>query len=178
MVIQRVCFCLCLMLVVPAHAESELSEADFLAEMPTVLTASRLSQPLMDAPNSTNVIDRKQIEASGYRNLADLFRLVPGMYVGHKKGWFHNVTHTFTDEYARRMQVMVDGRSVYLPSIGGVRWDTLPLGGHRAHRSGARTQCRQLWRQRLYRHHQYHHPASGRCCRPHAASWRWRSWPA
>jgi iron complex outermembrane receptor protein len=115
------------MLVVPAHAESELSEADFLAEMPTVLTASRLSQPLMDAPNSTNVIDRKQIEASGYRNLADLFRLVPGMYVGHKKGWFHNVTHTFTDEYARRMQVMVDGRSVYLPSIGGVRWDTLPL---------------------------------------------------
>jgi iron complex outermembrane receptor protein len=114
-------------LVVPAHAESELSEADFLADMPTVLTASRLSQPLMDAPNSTNVIDRKQIEASGYHNLADLFRLVPGMYVGHKKGWFHNVTHTFAAEYGRRMQVMVDGRSVYLSSIGGVRWDTLPL---------------------------------------------------
>ena len=131
MVIRNLAVCLSCALVAPAHvcayAASDLSEADFLAEMPTVLTASRLSQSLMDAPNSTTVIDRKQIEASGYHNLADLFRLVPGMYVGFKKGWFHNVTHTFAAEYARRMQVMVDGRSVYLPSIGGVRWDTLPL---------------------------------------------------
>jgi iron complex outermembrane recepter protein len=132
MVIRGFTACLSCSLVVlafvpSAYAASDLSEADFLAEIPTVLTASRLSQPLMDAPNSTTVIDRKQIEASGYHNLADLFRLVPGMYVGFKKGWFHNVTHTFAAEYGRRMQVMVDGRSVYLPSIGGVRWDTLPL---------------------------------------------------
>ncbi len=105
----------------------ELSEADFLADLPPVLTASRLAQPLMDAPNSITLIDRKQIEASGYHNLSDLFRLVPGMYVGQKTGWFHNVTHTLADEYARRMQVLVDGRSVYLPSIGGVRWDALPV---------------------------------------------------
>ena len=127
MVNQRLIYCLALLLAPPAQAAVELSEADFLAEMPTVLSASRLAQPVMDAPNAITVIDRRQIEASGYRNLADLFRLAPGMYVGHKKGWFHNVTHTFADEYARRMQVMVDGRSVYLPSIGGVRWDTLPL---------------------------------------------------
>lgn len=127
MVNQRSICCLALLLALPAQAAVELSEADFLAEMPTVLSASRLAQPVMDAPNAITVIDRRQIEASGYRNLADLFRLAPGMYVGHKKGWFHNVTHTFADEYARRMQVMVDGRSVYLPSIGGVRWDTLPL---------------------------------------------------
>jgi iron complex outermembrane receptor protein len=127
MVIQRVCFCLCLTLAIPAQAESELSEADFLADMPTVLTASRLSQPLMDAPNSTNVIDRKQIEASGYHNISDLFRLVPGFYVGQKRGWSHNVSHTFADEFARHIQVMVDGRTIYLATIGGVRWDTLPL---------------------------------------------------
>lgn len=127
MVMRHSVFCACLLVSFSAQAESELSEADFLAEMPTVLTASRLAQPLMDAPNAITVIDRKQIEASGYHNLADLFRLVPGMYVGFKKGWFHNVSHTFADQYARRMQVMVDGRSVYLPSIGGVRWDTLPL---------------------------------------------------
>lgn len=127
MVNQRLICCLALLLAPPAQAAVELSEADFLAEMPTVLSASRLAQSVMDAPNAITVIDRRQIEASGYRNLADLFRLAPGMYVGHKKGWFHNVTHTFADEYARRMQVMVDGRSVYLPSIGGVRWDTLPL---------------------------------------------------
>lgn len=127
MVIRSVSIVLSCLLMVPAQAAFELSEADFLAEMPTVLTASRLSQPLMDAPNAITVIDRRQIETSGYHNLSDLLRLAPGMYVGQKKGWFHNVTHTFADEYARRMQVMVDGRSIYLPSIGGVRWDALPL---------------------------------------------------
>lgn len=105
----------------------ELSEADFLSSGTTVLTSSRLAQPVMDAPNAITVIDRATIEASGYHNLTDLFRLVPGMYVGQMKGWFHNVSHTMADEYARRMQVLVDGRSVYLPSFGGVRWDTLPL---------------------------------------------------
>jgi iron complex outermembrane receptor protein len=105
----------------------ELSEADFLADLPTVLTSSRLSQPQMDAPNSITVIDRKLIEASGYHTLSDLFRLVPGLYVGQEKGWFHNVSHGLADSYSRRMQVMVDGRSIYLPSFGGVRWDTLPL---------------------------------------------------
>ena len=105
----------------------ELSEADFFAELPEVLTASRLSQPLMDAPNSVTVLDRKLIEATGYRNLSDLFRLVPGMYVGQEKGWFHNVSLHLADSFARRMQVLIDGRSVYLPSFGGVRWDALPL---------------------------------------------------
>ncbi len=105
----------------------ELSEADFLADLPVVLTASRLVQPLADAPNAVTIIDRKLIEASGYHTLTDLFRLVPGMFVGQKTGWFHNVSHGFVDEYPHRMQVMVDGRSIYLPSIGGARWDTLPL---------------------------------------------------
>jgi len=121
------CFLVVLACVPPAYAASDLSEADFLVELPTVLTASRLSQPLMDAPNSTNVIDRKQIEASGYHNISDLFRLVPGFYVGQKRGWSHNVSHTFADEFARHIQVMVDGRTIYLATIGGVRWDTLPL---------------------------------------------------
>jgi len=125
----RNAFCLalaCSLLALPGRAR-ELSEADFLADLPPVLTASRLAQPLMDAPNSITVIDRALIEASGYHNLSDLFRLVPGMYVGQEKGWFRNVSRTFADSYARRLQVLVDGRSVYLPSFGGVRWDALPM---------------------------------------------------
>ena len=104
-----------------------LTEADFLAELPTVLTASRLAQPLMDAPTSITVIDRALIAASGYHNLSDLFRLVPGMYVGQATGWFHNVSRTLVEPYSRRMQVLVDGRSIYLTSFGGVRWDAIPL---------------------------------------------------
>lgn len=107
---------------------AELDEAAFLdsGDM-IVLTASRLAQPIMDAPNAITVLDRATIQASGYHNLADLFRLVPGMYVGQKNGWYYNVSHTMADEFSRRMQVLVDGRSIYLPTIGGPRWDTLPL---------------------------------------------------
>lgn len=115
------------LLTVQTPAAQDLSETDFLTEFPSVLTASRLQQPLMDAPNSVTVIDRKLIEASGYHSISDLFRLVPGMYVGQEKGWFHNVSRTFADSFSRRMQVLVDGRSIYLPSFGGVRWDALPI---------------------------------------------------
>ncbi|MEW5771218.1 MAG: TonB-dependent receptor [Pseudomonadota bacterium] len=105
----------------------ELTEADFLGGDLTVLTASRLAQPVMDAPNAISVLDRTTIEASGYHNITDLFRLIPGMYVGQKTGWYHSVSHTMADEFSHRMQVLVDGRSIYLASIGGPRWDTLPL---------------------------------------------------
>lgn len=110
----------------PGSAKA-LSEADFLAELPVVLTSSRLSQSAQDAPNAISVIDRAMIEASGFQNLPDLFRLVPGFYVGQINGFNYSVANAVSSEYARQMQVLVDGRSVYLPSLGGVRWDTLPL---------------------------------------------------
>ena len=107
---------------------AELTEADFLGGGDvTVLTSSRLAQPVMDSPNATTVLDRATIEASGYQNISDLFRLVPGLHVGQSNGWFHTVSRTFADAYSRRMQVLIDGRSVYMPSTGGVRWDSLPL---------------------------------------------------
>jgi len=105
----------------------ELSEADFFGELPVVLTASRLAQPSQDAPNAISVIDRAMIEASGFQTLPDLFRLVPGFYVGQINGFNYTVSNAIVDEFSRQMQVLVDGRSVYLPSLGGVRWDSLPL---------------------------------------------------
>ena len=103
-------------------------EDEFFAELPVVLSASRLVQPLPEAPNAMTVIDREMIEASGFRTVADLFRLVPGMYVANASGWQQVVGyHGATDDYARRMQVLVDGRSVFMPPIGAVAWENLPL---------------------------------------------------
>ena len=56
-------------------------ETDYYQELPVVLSASRLSQPLSEAPNAMTVIDRKMITASGFRSIPDLFKLVPGMYI-------------------------------------------------------------------------------------------------
>jgi iron complex outermembrane recepter protein len=105
-----------------------VSEQDYMQEFPVVLSASRLRQPASEAPNAVTVIDRAMIKASGFRTIADLFRLVPGMYVDYKDGYTPIVSyHGATDEYTRRMQVLVDGRSVYLPPFNTVDWADLPL---------------------------------------------------
>ncbi len=119
----------CLFGFTPCNAkDDDVSEQGFLQDMPIVLSASRLRQPLSEAPNAVTVIDRTMIKASGFRTIVDLFRLVPGMYVDYFNGHMPFVSyHGATDEYTRRMQVLVDGRSVYLPPFNTVDWEDLPL---------------------------------------------------
>jgi len=100
----------------------------FTQDLPLVLTASRLSQPVSEAPSAVTVIDRKMIVASGFRTVPDLLRLVPGMYVGFADASRPVVSlHGSSDEYAHRMQVLIDGRSAYMPPYGGMNWADLPL---------------------------------------------------
>jgi iron complex outermembrane receptor protein len=104
------------------------SEESFFQDLPVVLTASRLSQPLSEAPSATTVIDSEMIKASGFRTVPELMQLVPGMYVGYVDGNTPVLSlHNSTDQYSRQMQVLIDGRSVYMPPLGGVNWASLPL---------------------------------------------------
>ena len=61
--------------VTQAHSVA-LTEADFLGEIPTVLFASRLSQPLAEAPAAVTVIDRDMIKASGALEIAQLLEIL------------------------------------------------------------------------------------------------------
>ena len=113
-------------------ASENLSEDDYIGDMPKVLTVSRLSQSLADAPSAVTVIDRETIRASGAVDIPELFRLVPGMYVGTNAGFFHNTNHVvsyhgMTSAYSNSMQVQINGRSVYTPFYGGVQWSELPI---------------------------------------------------
>ncbi len=109
-------------------SEAVVSEQSYLQEFPVVLSASRLAQPISETPNAMTVLDRATIKASGFRKIADLFRLVPGMYVSYLNGYTPIVSyHGTTDNYSRRMQVLVDGRSVYLPPFSKVSWEDIPL---------------------------------------------------
>ncbi len=112
---------------VQAAPDASLSEEEFLGEMPVVLSVSRLSQPVEDAPSAVTVIDREMIRASGFRDLADIFRLVPGFYVGHATGNEQVVTGSLSGRYFGRLQVLVDGMSMYNPMWGQVPWAALPL---------------------------------------------------
>src|SRR5690606_4487862 len=103
--------------------------AFFFETLPVVLTVSRLPQPLQDTPGAVTVIDADQIAATGYRDLARLLRLVPGMQVGQERGNDQWVTyHGLGSDYPNQMQVLIDGRAVYSPYyFGGADWGALPI---------------------------------------------------
>lgn len=109
-------------------ADTTPTEDIYFQDFPVTLTASRLSQPLSEVPSAMTIIDRDMIRASGFRTVPDLMRLVPGMYVGFADANRPVVSfHGSSDEYAHRMQILIDGRSVYLPPFGGVSWADLPI---------------------------------------------------
>lgn len=115
-------------LACPAPAHAVVTESDFFDEMPVVLSVSRLSQPLNEAPAAVTVIDQDMIRASGFRDIPDLLRLVPGFSVAYTRDntWAIGY-HGVADAFSRRFQVLVDGRSIYGAAYGAVNWGELPL---------------------------------------------------
>lgn len=111
------------------HAGEMTADEDiFLAPLPYVLTASRLAQAPSEAPAPITIIDREMIAASGFTEIVDLLRLVPGFLVADwPSGSPTVVNHGMGDAYGRRLLVMIDGRSVLNPLRGNVNWETLPI---------------------------------------------------
>jgi iron complex outermembrane receptor protein len=128
----RVFCALCCAFAAGAPALSqELSEHEFLADFPTVLSASRLRQDASETPQAVSVIDQAMIRASGAREFAELFRLVPGFtvsYVTYVKGLQPIVSyHGLGREFFSRLQVLIDGRSINNATLGGVDWSEIPF---------------------------------------------------
>lgn len=111
---------------------SALSELDYMADVPIVLSVSRLAQRLDETPGAMTILDRDFIRMTGARDVADVLRFVPGFQV--TKSFETDAPlatyHGRIDDYANRIQVLVDGRSVYstyLQGSAGVGWQTLAL---------------------------------------------------
>lgn len=102
----------------------------YFSSLPMVATVSRLPQALADAPGSVTVIDRDMIKASGARSISDLLRLVPGFQVAPTSTDPPRVTYhgLSDDDFSNRVQVLVDGRSLYSQLfLGGVNWNLMPV---------------------------------------------------
>lgn len=104
-------------------------ESEFFAELPVVLSVSRLEQPTREAPATVSVITAADIRSSGARDLADLLRMLPGFQVADNiYGAPVAVYHGMTSTRSGRMQVLIDGRSQYSPLwFGGVNWSALQV---------------------------------------------------
>lgn len=105
-------------------------ESAYFSELPVVASVSRLPQRLADAPTAVTVIDREMLRKMPIRDLNDVFRLVPGFQTYPNNTDAGRVAYhgMIDDIYAPRVQVLVDGRSMYSPLFGGsVNWLTLPV---------------------------------------------------
>lgn len=97
-----------------AAETASLTEGGYLGDLPVVLSVTRLAQSLADTPGSVTVIDRDIIRRSGARTVAELLRFVPGFVVSGWNGANAMANyHMRFDEYGARLQVFIDGRSVY-----------------------------------------------------------------
>ena len=102
-----------------------------LATMPvTVTSVSKRPETRHQAASAVYVINQEDIRRSAASSIPELLRMVPGLEVARIDGSRWAITSRGGNhEFANKLLVMVDGRSVYSPIFGGVYWDaqTLPL---------------------------------------------------
>ncbi len=89
-----------------------------------VTSAARKEQSLKETAASVFVITREDIRRSGVTRIPEALRLAPGVQVSRidANKWAIS-TRGFNNQFANMLLVMIDGRTVYSPTISGVYWD-------------------------------------------------------
>jgi iron complex outermembrane receptor protein len=120
-----------LFLPLAAQAETPRSNKDLLKlsldELLDIKVTSvaKKEQKLADTAAAVFVISQEDIRRSGHRTLPELLRMVPGIEVANISASSWAVTSRgLNEEFARRLLVLIDGRSIYSPLFSGVYWDS------------------------------------------------------
>jgi iron complex outermembrane receptor protein len=89
-----------------------------------VSSVARRDQQLYKTPSAVFVVTQSDIRRSGADNIPELLRIVPGVQVAQIEGskWAVSV-RGFNGEYANKMLVMIDGRSIYNMVWSDTYWD-------------------------------------------------------
>jgi iron complex outermembrane receptor protein len=89
-----------------------------------VTTVSKKEQKLSDVPAAVYVLNNDDLRRSGATSVAEALRLVPGLDVAqiNASQWAIS-SRGFDGQYANKLLVLVDGRTVYSPLFSGVYWD-------------------------------------------------------
>lgn len=76
------------------------------------------------SPAAIYVITNEMIRRSGVTSVPEALRMAPGLVVSRLDGnkWAVS-SRGFNGLYANKLQVLIDGRSIYTPIFSGVRWD-------------------------------------------------------
>ena len=93
-----------------------------------VTSVSKKEQTMSRAAAAVAVITQEDIQRSGATNIPDLLRMVPGLNVAqiNANTWAISA-RGFNSQFSNKLLVLVDGRAVYTPLLGGVSWETLDV---------------------------------------------------
>lgn len=115
-------------------SQSALATVDYFDLTPEqllnaeVLSASKKSEPVADAPAAVYIVTNEDILRSGVTTIPDALRMVPGMQVAQvdSNTWAISI-RGFNSVFANKLLVLIDGRTVYNPVFGGVFWEANDL---------------------------------------------------
>jgi len=89
-----------------------------------ISSVSKRAEPLTEAAAAITVITAEDLQRSGVRNLAEALRRVPGVQVARADARQYAISvRGFNSTSADKLEVRLDGRSVYSPLFSGVFWD-------------------------------------------------------
>jgi iron complex outermembrane receptor protein len=89
-----------------------------------VTSVSKHAQPLSDAAAAVYVITNEDIRRSGATSIAEALRLAPGLHVARIDSARWAITaRGFNGQFANKLLVLIDGRTVYTHLFSGVYWD-------------------------------------------------------
>ena len=110
-------------LALPEGDLSQMSLEDLMNV--EVTSVSKHKQKISDAAAAVSVITQEDIEHSGLHSIPELLRLSPGLTVARidANKWAIS-SRGFADQFANKLLVLMDGRTVYTPLFSGVVWDT------------------------------------------------------
>jgi iron complex outermembrane receptor protein len=93
-----------------------------------VTSVSKQEEKVSRSAAAIFVITAEDIRRSGATNIPDLLRMVPGLDVAqiNANTWAISA-RGFNSRFSNELLVMVDGRTVYTPTFGGVFWDVLDM---------------------------------------------------
>ena len=91
-----------------------------------VTSVSRRSQKVSEVAAAVFVITQDDIRRSGATSIPEALRMAPGVQVARigTDKWSVSI-RGFNGRFANKLQVLIDGRSVYNPLFAGVLWEQL-----------------------------------------------------
>ncbi|HPU51708.1 MAG TPA: TonB-dependent receptor, partial [Burkholderiaceae bacterium] len=107
------------------QAQGDLTETSLEDLLKTGVTSvSKKTQALSDTAAAIHVITQEDIRRSGATRLTEVLAQAPGIEVGRIAGGIASVTiRGFSGQWANKLLVLIDGRSVYTQTFSGTYWD-------------------------------------------------------